>query len=78
MRNEGLELRKPYKVATFFWKSLHILLVAQSLSLSPLYHGLNVEDQVRLIRHLKDRTDYDATPLKRQLRQWVKTGNLSG
>jgi hypothetical protein len=77
MMNEGLKQKKQHKVFTFFWKSLHILLIAQSLSLSPLYQGMNVEDQVRLIRHLRDRTNYDASPLKRQLRQWVKTGSLS-
>jgi ribonucleotide reductase beta subunit family protein with ferritin-like domain len=70
------KVSKDNKILTYLRKSLNILLIAQSLSLSPLYRAMNEEEQIKLIEHLRDRTNYKTSPFKQQLVKWVKTGDL--
>lgn len=70
------KVSKDNKILTYLRRSLNILLIAQSLSLSPLYRTMNEEEQIKLIQHLRDRTNYNSHPFKQQLVKWVKTGDF--
>lgn len=58
----------------YYIVNMKVLMIAQSLALSPLYRRMKAEDQVELILQLRDHKDFQVCSMKDRIAKWIRTG----